>query len=186
MKREIVAGSVLAVALGVGGWASTNTDGSDGASTMPMVVGADVPEAELVQGALFIELDQDAVLVPAARPAGLKQMGTAGTADGAHVVYFWPKTTGVEVFALFDDEPVAMCAGGENDVDDDSGLLCVRNGKVGDRHVAIYFSADGDTAEYSTAAVEKMREFWATTPLVAPSAAPWFTELTARGHAAEG
>jgi hypothetical protein len=173
----------VAVAVAVGGWAWTHADSSTGASTMPMV-DPDVPEAHMLVGALFIEQDQDAVLVPATRPAGLTQMGTSGIADGAHVVYFWPKSTGVEVFALFGDGPVATCAG-ENGIDDDTGVLCVRNGKIGDRYVAIYFSADGNTAAYTTPTVEKMRDFWATTPLVAPSAAPWFTDLVTRGHAAE-
>ncbi|MET0423021.1 MAG: hypothetical protein ABW046_04065 [Actinoplanes sp.] len=174
MKRGIVIGSLLAAVLIVGGCASAD-------EPTLLMVDPNVPEADLLAGALAIEQDQDAVLVPATRPSELDQMGTSGIADGAHGVYFRPKSTGVEVFALFDDQPVATCADGH----DDTGVLCVRNGRVGDRHVAIYFSADGDAAAYTTATVKKMRDFWAATPLVAPSAAPWFTDLAARGHAAE-
>jgi hypothetical protein len=93
--------------------------------------------------------------------------------------------TGVQVFALFGDEPVETCADGKNGIDDDTGMLCVRDGKIGDRYVSIYISADGNTAAYATAAVKNMRDFWATTPLVVPSTAPWFVDLATRGHAAE-
>ena len=188
-----VAVAAVAGAVGVAAWNDAHAEPAGPAQPVIEVVYDPVPDAELLNGVLYIDayrrFGQPVGFrsVPKSQPPGLTEM-QPGFADmprgdftlgnrGSSVDGYTFEAAGERIHAFVTVRPGEPQTCTESK--DEPPRRCVRD----DGEAAVSFTADSRAA-LATPQAEAARKFWAEVEMVPIDEAGWFADLAARGHAA--